>query len=114
MKVYIQNGHVIRATAPAGGISSDAGMIAGNIFGVACYSSAAGDPIELAVTGVYQLPKETSAILTLGAKVSWDNTTKQVTTPGMGYFPIGVAVEDAGNGATSVNVRLDGVSTAAA
>jgi hypothetical protein len=32
----------------------------------------------------------------------------------LGYFPIGVAVEDAGNGATSVNVRLDGVSTAAA
>jgi len=46
--------------------------------------------------------------------VAWDNTTKEVTTPAAGRFPIGVAVEAAGNGVTSVAVRLDGVATAAA
>ncbi|MGS4947840.1 hypothetical protein ACVDG3_20385 [Meridianimarinicoccus sp. RP-17] len=39
---------------------------------------------------------------------------KQVNTPAAGRFPIGVAVEAAGNGVTSVAVRLDGVATAAA
>ncbi len=35
-------------------------------------------------------------------------------TPAAGRIPIGVAVEAAGNGITSVAVRLDGVATAAA
>jgi len=38
----------------------------------------------------------------------------RVTTPAAGRFPIGIAVEAAGNGVTSVAVRLDGVATAAA
>jgi len=45
--------------------------------------------------------------------VSWDNPAKEVTTPAAGRFPIGVAVEAAGSGVTSVAVRLDGVATAA-
>lgn len=50
----------------------------------------------------------------LGTRVEWDNTAKEVTTQAAGWFPIGVAVEAAGNGVTSVAVRLDGVATAAA
>lgn len=114
MKTYIQNGHVITVTTPAGGIASDDGLIVGNIFGIAAYSAAEGDPLELATTGVYKLPKATAAVLTVGARVAWDNTAKQVNTPGAGRFPIGIAAEAAGNGTTSVAVRLDGVATAAA
>ena len=50
----------------------------------------------------------------VGARVAWDNTAKEVNTPAAGRFPIGTAVEAAGNGVTSVAVRLDGVATAAA
>lgn len=53
-------------------------------------------------------------MLTVGARVAWDNTAKEVNTPAAGRFPIGTAVEAAGNGVTSVAVRLDGVATAAA
>ncbi|MGF1651666.1 MAG: capsid cement protein [Hyphomicrobiaceae bacterium] len=60
------------------------------------------------------MPKASAAVLSVGARVAWDNTAKQVNTPGAGRFPIGVAVEAAGNGVTSVAVRLDGVATAAA
>jgi predicted RecA/RadA family phage recombinase len=86
----------------------------GNIFGIAAYSSAEGDPVELSTTGVFQLPKASAAALTVGARVAWDNTAGEVTTPGPGRFPIGVAVEAAGNDVTSVAVRLDGVATATA
>lgn len=72
MKNYLQNGHIVRVTTPAGGIASGDALIVGSIFGIAAYSSAAG------------------------------------------RFPIGVAVEVAGNGVTSVAVRLDGIATAAA
>jgi predicted RecA/RadA family phage recombinase len=114
MKNYLQNGHVIRVTTPAGGIASGEGLIVGHIFGIAAYSAAEGDPLELATTGAFRLPKASAAVLTVGARVAWDNTAKQVTTPAAGRFPIGVAVEAAGSGATSIAVRLDGIATAAA
>ena len=113
MQNYIQNGHVITVTTPAGGILSGEGLIVGNIFGVAAYSAAEGDPLELATTGVYKLPKATAAVLTVGARVAWDNTAKNINAPGAGRFPVGVATEAAGNGITSVAVRLDGVGTVA-
>ena len=114
MKNFIQNGHVVRVTTPAGGIASGDALIVGNIFGIATYSAAEGDPLELVTTGVYKLPKASAAVLTVGARVAWDNTAKEVNTPGAGRSPIGVATEGAGNGVTSVAVRLDGVATAAA
>ena len=114
MQNYIQNGHVITVTTPAGGILSGERLIVGNVFGVAAYSAAEGDPLELATTGVYKLPKATAAVLTVGARVAWDNTAKNINVPGAGRFPVGVAIEATGNGITSVAVRLDGVGTAAA
>lgn len=114
MQNFIQNGHVIRVTAPVGGVASGAGLIVGNIFGIAAYTSAEGDPVELGTTGVYQLPKASAAVLTVGARVAWDNTAKNINVPGTGRFPVGITTEAAGNGTTSVAVRLDGVATAAA
>ena len=114
MKNYLQNGHILRVTSPASGIASGDALIVGSIFGIAAYSSAEGDPVELSTTGVFQLPKASAAVLAVGARVAWDDTGKEVTTPGAGRFPIGVAVEAAGNGITSVAVRLDGVATSAA
>lgn len=63
---------------------------------------------------MFQLPKASEAVLTVGARVAWHNTAKMVTTPAAERFPIGVAVEVAGNGVTVVAVRLDGIATAAA
>ena len=114
MKNHIQKGDVITVPAPAGGILSGEGLIVGNVFGVAAYSAAVGEPVELATMGVYQLPKATAAVLTVGARVAWDNTAKNINVPGTGRFPVGIATEAAGSGITSVAVRLDGVGTVAA
>ena len=114
MKTYIQNGEVITVPAPAGGIASGEGAIIGNIFGIAAYAAAVGEPVELATTGVYLLPKATAAVLTIGARAAWDNTAKNINLPGTGRFPVGLVTVDAGNGTASVAVRLDGVGTAAA
>lgn len=113
MKNHIQKGDVITVAAAAGGIAAGEGAIIGNIFGVAAFAAAVGEPVELATTGVYQLPKATAAVLTVGARVAWDNTAKNINVPGSGRFPVGIATEAAGNGITSVAVRLDGVGTVA-
>lgn len=114
MQNFIQNGHIVGVTTPAGGIASGDALIVGSIFGVAASSAAEGDPVELDTIGVYQLPKASAAVLTVSARVTWDNTAKLVNPPATGRFPIGIATEAAGNGATSVAVRLDGVGTLAA
>ena len=114
MKDYFQNGHVTRVTTPAGDIASGNALIVGSILGIAAYSLAEGNPVEFSTTGVFQPPKASAAVLAVGARVALDNTAKEVTTPAAGRFPIGVAVEAAGSGITSVAVRLDGVATAAA
>lgn len=114
MKNFIQRGDVITTTAPTGGVSSGQGLLVGNLFGVAATTVAEGESVEIATVGVYELPKLVSAVIAAGARVSWDDTAKQVVLPGTGMVPIGIATLAVGNGATAVRVRLDGVATAAA
>jgi predicted RecA/RadA family phage recombinase len=114
MKNFIQRGGMITVTAPTGGVISGQGVLVGNLFGVAATAAAEDESVEIATVGVYELPKLASAVITAGARVAWDDTAKQIVLPGTGMVPIGVATVAAGNGATTVRVRLDGVSTAAA
>lgn len=48
MQNHIQNGHAITASALTAGISPGEGLIIGNIFGIAAYTAAGGNPPELA------------------------------------------------------------------
>ncbi len=114
MKNAIQDGRVVTVAAPTGGIASGGGVLVGNLFGVAAFAAAEGEPLEVVTIGVFRLPKASAAVLTVGSRVAWDVTSKVINVPASGRVPIGVATEAAGNGATSVAVRLDGVATAAA
>lgn len=114
MKTFIQNGNMITVTAPTGGIASGAGIIVGSLFGVAAFTAAEGESVEIATTGVYELPKDPTAMIALGDRVSWDGTAKQIKLPAVGLYPVGIATEAAGSGVATVKVRLDGIATAAA
>ncbi len=89
-------------------------VLVGDLFGVAANTEAEGDSVEIATVGVYELPTLASAVITTRDRVAWDDTAKQVVLPRAGMVPIGVATVAAGNGVTTVRVRLDGVSTMAA
>jgi predicted RecA/RadA family phage recombinase len=114
MKTFIQNGDVVTVTAPTGGVTSGQGVLVGNLFGVAATTAAEGESVEIATVGVYELPKLSSAVITAGARVAWDDTAKQVVLPGTGMVPIGIATLAAGNGVATLRVRLDGTATEAA
>jgi predicted RecA/RadA family phage recombinase len=114
MKNAVQDGRVITVPAPAGGIASGSALLVGSLFGVAAYTAAEGEPLELVTIGVFRLPKAGPAVFTPGARVAWDAAAKLINVPASGRVPIGVATEAAGNGTTTVSVRLDGVATAAA
>lgn len=114
MRNFIQSGDLIKVTAPAGGVTSGDGVLIGSLFGIAGGSAVEGGALTLATKGVYELPKLGTAVLGTGDKVSWDATNSRCDAPGSGLYPIGVAVEAAGNGSATVKVRLDGTATAPA
>lgn len=114
MKTFIQNGDVITVTAPSGGVASCDGVIVGSLFGIAAFTAAEDEAVEIATRGVYILPKNPTAVIAVGAQVAWDATEKRIDLPGTGLYPVGVVTEAASNGITTVRVRLDSVATAAA
>jgi len=113
-KTFLHDGDLITVAAPSGGVLSGDLVIVGSIAGVALADAGEAANVVLQTTGVWTLPKLPTTVIAQGAAVSWDIDPGQVVLPSAGHYPIGAAVEGAGNGATTVKVRLDGVTTAAA
>jgi len=107
MKNFVQEGKTITVTAPAD-VASGAYVVVGAIRGVAAYDAASGDPVEVVTEGVFTLPKKAADVVAPGALLYWDAANGYLTiTEGTGSKPLaGVAVQAAGNGATTVNVKL--------
>lgn len=107
MKNFIQEGRMLTMPAPYILASGD-GALVGSIFGVAAYNAAQDDEVELATEGVFTLPKLTADDFALGAEVFWDDTEKKATVDhDEGANPkIGVAVQAAGDTATTLRVKL--------
>ena len=114
MKTFIQNGNVISVTAPAGGVTSGQGLLVGSLFGIASRDAQEGESMEIATAGVYELTKDAATVISHGDRVAWDDTAREIALPGVGLYPVGIATLAAGDGATTVTVRLDGIATVAA
>jgi predicted RecA/RadA family phage recombinase len=111
---FLQQGDFVTVAAPSGGVSSGDLVIVGAIAGIALTDADATKDVNLQTRGVFTLPKLSTEVITQGAAVSWDIDPGQVVLPDSGHYPLGTAIEAAGNGDTTVAVRLDGVATAAA
>ena len=108
MKNYVQPGNTLTLTAPYAVTSGD-GLLVGSIFGVASVDAALNDPVQTALTGVFDLTKVGSQAWTVGAKVYWDDTNKRTTSVATSNTLIGVATETVAGGAgdTIGRVRLN-------
>lgn len=104
---FIQAGSALTIPAPAVVASGDV-VQAGSIIGIAAGGAAAGQPVDVIVTGVFTLPKVAANSITLGAPVYWDAAAKLGTTTASGNTKVGVAVEAAAASTGSVKVRLSG------
>lgn len=119
MQNYIQEGDRMEVTLGSGetGFASGKGYLVGAMFGVitsltrngqtvfSTQASAQGDIAVLALEGVFTLPKATGAI-TLGAKLYWDNTAKNITTTASGNTFCGYAWTAQSSGDATVQVKL--------
>ena len=105
MTNYIQEGKIIAIVALAA-VTSGQYVTVGAIRGVAAYDAAQGAPVEVETEGVFTLPKVTADAVAAGDLLYW-NGTACTKTAGTGSKPlVGVAIAAAGNGATSVDVKL--------
>ena len=111
---YVQKGDVIAFTAGAAHSSGDV-VVIGALIGVALSDVANGAEGQAQISGVFELPKATAAVIGAGESLTWDssagNFDDNAATPATGDVTgaAAVAIEAAGNGATTVKVRLTGV-----
>ena len=110
MKNYLQSGDVINVAAPYA-VASGAGALVGSLFGVAMAAAASGATVPLAVTGVFTLAKATGAAWTVGLRLYWDDSAKNVTATASTNKLIGLAVTAAASGDTVGDVRLSCAGT---
>lgn len=98
MKNFVQQGDNLTLPAPYDRLSGQAALI-GSIFGVASVDVLSGVDAAFVTEGVFDLPKAASQAWTIGAKIYWDNTAKNLTTTSSGNTLVGVATKAVGSGA---------------
>jgi predicted RecA/RadA family phage recombinase len=107
MRNYIHGPDRITITA-GGTIASGAGVLFGDLFGVALHGATSGQSLTLQLMGRVRLNKATGTI-NPGVLVYWDNTNARVTTTASGNRPIGFhagAAANTGAQDTAIEVML--------
>lgn len=91
----------------AGAIASGAGVLTGALFGVAVSAAtAAGQQVEVALDGVFSLPKVPATAISQGVLVYWDAANARVTNVSAGNTLIGHAHAAALAADATIAVRL--------
>ena len=112
---YIQKGDVIDYTNDSGAdVSSGDVVVMGGTLGVAIADIPNTTPNTVgavAIEGVFELPKVAAAVIAQGEGVIWDVSATgfddSLATPATGDVSgAAIAVADAGNGETTVKVKL--------
>lgn len=103
-KNFIQPGLVLSIPAPAN-VASGGVILAGNFVGIAQGDAAAGETVDMALTGVWELPKVAANSFALGDIVYWDAANSLATSTET-TATLGLAAEAAPAGGATVIVRL--------
>lgn len=111
---YKQPGNVIQY-APAADVAAGSLVKMGNTLGVALVDLKTGVAGSVAIEGVHVLPKVSGAVIKAGESLTWDVSAgafdDNAATPASGDVTgaAAMAFEDAGNGVTTLRVKLTGV-----
>lgn len=108
---YVQKGEVIDHT-PGSDVSAGDVLVIGNLIGVAHTDIASGEVGAVGISGVYELPKVSAAVIAAGETVNYDVSAGEfddnAATAATGDLTGGcVAVAAAGNGDTTVQVKIN-------
>ena len=109
---FVYAGETLDYTNSGSAISSGDVVVIGNIMGVAMTDIANGATGAIAIEKVFTLPKVAGAVIAQGEKVIWDVSAgafdDSEATPATGDVSgCCIAMEAAGNGVTSIAVKLN-------
>jgi len=115
MDNYIAEGSRLEVTLSGTVSAGDVDVVGTGLLGVALEDGVSGDTIAYAIEGVFKVPKVTAAVIAAGEQVLWDvsadsgngQADDDAATPATGDFLCGYAIEAAGNGDTTVLVRIN-------
>lgn len=110
---FKQDGRYVEVTAPAA-VSSGDPVKVGQLFGVAQADAANGAAVIIDTQGVYTLPAASAVVIAVGDALYWDVADAEFNKTAASNHYLGVAVGASGNGATTVDIRLNGAMPAAA
>lgn len=102
---HVQRGDTITIPAPAA-VTSGGVVVAGALVGIANGDAASGDPVDVDVTGVFELPKVAALAIGVGDVVYWDAANGLANKTASGNTKLGYATEAAANPSATVKVRL--------
>lgn len=105
LTTYKQVGELIDYT-PGADVKAGAIVVQVNLVGQVVTDIAANTKGALRVEGVITAPKLSTDVVAIGAVLYWDAGNSRCTTTASTHKIIGKAVSVAGNGATSVDVKL--------
>lgn len=113
---YVQPGNVIEWTNGTGSaVAAGAVVKVGKILGVALVDIASTAVGAVQITGVFEVPKVSGAVIAQGENLTWDVSAvafdDNAATPASGDVTGAPAIawEAAGNGVTSFMVKFTGV-----
>lgn len=104
MRNFIEVGDVLSVVAPAGGFTSGVPVVIGSLLGVAQTTVPAGSTGAVKIGGVFELPKASTEVWTVGTAIYWTGTAATSTS---GSTLIGYASEPAANPSSVGRVRLN-------
>lgn len=114
MKNFVQPGETVSVPAPSGGVVSGALVKVGVLCGVAQHDAAETTPVEIALTGVFDLAKVSAQAWTAGVAIYMVPASGLATTATTtGNLFIGAALEAAENPSPTGRVRLNGAAPTA-
>src|SRR5688572_27921745 len=115
MKNKVAEGKTITVTFGATVLPGEALSIGNDMVGVAVVGGASGETGALDLCGVFALDKVSADTIAQGDKVYYDHVNKKITdaandggSPLVTFNWAGWAMETAGNGVTSIDVKLRG------
>ncbi|MGV3483361.1 MAG: DUF2190 family protein [Planctomycetaceae bacterium] len=102
---FVQQGAAVDYT-PATDTPAGTVVVQGDLVGITKRDIKANVLGAISVEGVFDIVKDSAAVITAGSKVYWDAINSQTVTTATGNKLIGKAIADAGAGTTTVRVRL--------
>jgi predicted RecA/RadA family phage recombinase len=105
MKNFIQDGLVIDIVLAAD-IVSGAGVLTGQLFGVAVRSGVTGAVVGVQTEGVFDLKYTVAAAAAVGDLIYWDDAAKNVTKTAASNKKIGICVKAAASADATMRVKL--------